>query len=98
MQNIYKDNFSELSPFLNSSSFDHEQRVTKSLSSSDMIPKTFSSNIDNILLDIEMSARLGLSLFMVMQNMYIISRKPCFSSAFIIVMLNRCGRFSCLSL
>lgn len=95
-QNLYKDNSPEMSPFLNSASFDHAQRVAKALSSSDMIPKAFSGNIANILLAMEMAARLGLSPLMVMQNMHIISGKPCFSSAFIIATLNRCGRFSSL--
>jgi hypothetical protein len=80
--------------FGNGANFEHSQRVAKMLSSSSLIPDIFKNNIQNTMIALEMSQRIGASPLMVMQNLYIIHGKPSWSSTFIISAIKACGRFS----
>jgi len=84
----------EESLFLDASSFDHAQRVAKMLSMSDLTPPQFKNNIQNCLIALELSSRLGCSPLATMQNLNIIHGRPSWSSQFIIACLNSCGKFS----
>lgn len=74
--------------------FDHAQRVAKMLSSSSLIPKEYQGNIQNTMIALEMSNRIGASPLMVMQNLYIVYGRPSWSSTFIIAAINSCRKFS----
>jgi len=76
--------------------FEHAQRVAKMLATSDLLPKAFQGNIQNIMIGMELANRIGASPLMVMQNLAIIHGKPSFSSTFIISAINTCGRFEAL--
>lgn len=85
---------SNLSVFSNIESFENAQRIAKMLASSSLVPKDYKDNIPNTMIAMEMSNRIGISPFMVMQNLDIIHGKPSWSSTFVIAVLNSCGRFS----
>ncbi len=74
-------------------SFENGQRIAKGLCSSDLVPQAYKGNIPNTMIALEMATRIGVSPFMVMQNLHIIQGKPSWSSTFIIASLNSCGRF-----
>ena len=74
--------------------FEHWQRVAKMLATSSIVPKAYSNNISNTMVAIELANRIGISPFMVMQNLDVIQGKPSWNSTFIIAALNSCGRFS----
>lgn len=78
----------------NSDNFDHAQRVAKMLSQSELIPKEYQGEIQNVMIALELSNRIGASPIMVMQNLSIIHGKPSWSSTFIIASLNSCKKFS----
>lgn len=84
----------EVSIFSNANIFEHWQRIAKMLSQSALVPNSYKGNIPNTLIALEISNRIGVSPFMVMQNMDIIHGKPSWSSTFIIAVINSCGRFS----
>lgn len=84
----------EQSSFGSALSFEHSQRVAKMLSSSTLVPKEFQGNIQNTLIALEMSNRIGASPLMVMQNLYIVHGKPSWSSTFIIAAINSSKKFS----
>lgn len=73
--------------------FEHAQRVAKMLAQSDLIPKEFKGNIQNVMIALEMANRIGASPLAVMQNLYIVHGKPSWSSTFIISAINSCKRF-----
>ena len=73
--------------------FEDGQRIAKALSSADLVPAAYKGNIPNTMIALEMANRIGVSPFMVMQNLDIIKGKPSWSSTFIISALNSCGRF-----
>jgi len=77
-----------------SSNFEHAQRVSQMLAKSELIPKEYQGKIQNIMIALELSARIGASPIMVMQNLYIVHGKPSWSSTFIIASLNACKKFS----
>ncbi len=79
--------------FQNLESFEHWQRVAKMISSSNIVPKNYQNNVANTMIAIELAQRIGISPFMVMQNLDIIQGKPSWNSTFIIAALNSCGRF-----
>jgi len=74
--------------------FEHAQRVAKMLCSSNLVPLDFQNNIQNTLIALEISNRIGASPLMVMQNLYIIHGKPSWSSSFIIAAINTSGKFT----
>lgn len=81
------------SMFSNIASFEDGQRIAKGLASSDLVPNAYKGNIPNTMIALEMATRIGVSPFMVMQNLDIIQGKPSWRSSFIIAALNSCGRF-----
>ena len=84
----------EQSTFGGAAQFEHSQRVAKMLSSSNLVPKDFQGNIQNTMIALEISNRIGASPLMVMQNLYIIHGKPSWSSSFIIAAINSSNKFS----
>lgn len=90
MSNIAK---TDSSIFSTIASFEDGQRIAKGLCSSDLVPQAYKGNIPNTMIALEMATRIGVSPFMVMQNLDIIQGKPSWRSSFIIAALNSCGRF-----
>lgn len=93
MSNLVK---TDNSIFSTISSFEDGQRIAKGLCSSDLVPQAYKNNIPNTMIALEMATRIGVSPFMVMQNLDIIQGKPSWRSSFIIAALNSCGRFKLL--
>lgn len=79
--------------FSTAEAFENGQRIAKLLSSSNLVPAAYQGNIPNTMVALEMATRIGISPFMVMQNLDIIQGKPSWNSTFIIAALNSCGRF-----
>lgn len=90
MSNLVK---TDSSIFSTIASFEDGQRIAKGLCSSDLVPAAYKGNIPNTMIALEMATRIGVSPFMVMQNLDIIQGKPSWRSSFIIAALNSCGRF-----
>ena len=78
--------------------FDEMQREAKILSSSDLVPDIYKGGtpkaIANCVIALQMSRKMNLDAFTVMNNMQIVRGKPSFSGKFNIAMLNSCGKFS----
>ena len=76
--------------------FEDAQRIAKALASSTLIPPQFQgqNGFANCLVALEISHRMRMSPFQVMQNLHIIHGRPSWSSQFIIGLINGCGRFS----
>jgi hypothetical protein len=76
--------------------FEDAQRIAKALASSTLIPPQFQGQqgFANCLVALEISHRMRMSPFQVMQNLHIIHGRPSWSSQFIIGLVNGCGRFS----
>lgn len=85
---------STLSVFSTEENFKNAMIMAEQLSKSDMIPATYKGKPENCVIALELSNRLKLSPFLVMQNMYIVQGKPAWSSSFIISCINGSGRFS----
>ncbi len=84
------------SAFSGIQAFEDAQRMAKSLASSTMVPPQFQGQqgFANCLVALEISHRMRMSPFVVMQNLHIIHGRPSWSSQFIIGLINGCGRFS----
>lgn len=72
------------SDYFNPQAFDHVQRVAKALSSSSIVPKEFQGSVSNCIVALEMSRRMNIEPFMVMQNLYIVHGRPSWKSEFVI--------------
>lgn len=82
-----------LSVFSGENNFKNALKMAQELSKSDIIPATYKGKPENCLIAIELSNRLKLSPFLVMQNMHVIQGRPSWSSTFIISCINASGRF-----
>lgn len=82
-----------LGVFGTSDNFKMAWQMSQALAQSTVVPNTFQNNPSNCLIAIEQSNRLGMSPFMVMQNLHIIQGKPSWSSKFLIAMINGSGKF-----
>jgi hypothetical protein len=76
--------------------FEDAQRIAKALASSTLIPPQFQgqNGFANCLVALEIAGRMNISPFLCMQHLHIIHGRPSWSSAFIIAMVNGCGRFT----
>lgn len=83
-----------LSVFSGEENFKNALTMAQELSKSDIIPATYKGKPENCLIAIELSNRLKLSPFLVMQNMHVIQGRPSWSSSFIISCINGSGRFN----
>jgi hypothetical protein len=84
------------SAFSGIQAFEDAQRMAKSLASSTLVPPQFQGQqgFANCLVALEISHRMKMSPFVVVQNLHIIHGRPSWSSQFIIGLVNGCGRFS----
>ncbi len=88
-----------ISPFSDIQCFEAAQRMARCLSASDLVPDTFQGEkkgTANCLIALELANRLRVSVFAVMQNMYVVHGRPAFSAQYIIAAVNACGRFSAI--
>lgn len=85
-----------ISPFHSINSFTDAWRMARCLSASSMVPDAFrgEEGTPNCMIALELASRLKTSIFMIMQNMYVIHGRPAFSSQFIIASIQACGRYS----
>lgn len=74
------------------------QRMAKMFSISSIVPETFrgEKNFGNCVIAVNMAQRMGADPLMVMQNMYIVSGNPAWSSKFMIATFNTCGRYDAI--
>jgi len=63
------------------------------LAQSDIIPKHFQGKTANCFLALEMSQRLSINFFELVNGLYVVHGSPAFSGAFTISMINRSGLF-----
>lgn len=86
-------------PFSSVSSFQAAWTMSRCLSMSSIVPMAFRGPDEgraNCMIALELASRLQVSVFMVMQHLYIIQGRPAFSSQFIIAAIQTCGRYSAL--
>ena len=84
----------EVSIFLDQQKFELAQRSAKALACSTMVPKEYQNNVANVLVALDLAARIGSPPMLVMQNLHIIHGKPGWSAKYLIGSFNACGRFS----
>lgn len=89
---------SGIQAFSSQDNFISAQRMAISLAASDIVPDVYKGKVANCLIALEMSARLNVSIMVIMLNVNIIYGKPSFSSTYIISAINSCGRFGSLLL
>jgi hypothetical protein len=74
--------------------FELAQRRAKVYAGSSMVPKHYQNNIGNVMIAENIARRMRADVLMVMQNLYIVSGTPAWSSQFLIATFNVCGRFA----
>lgn len=82
-----------LGTFGSSDNFTLAWQQAQMLSRSDLIPANYKNKPENVLIAVEQANRLGISPFMVMQNLFVIQGRPAWSSKFLIAMINGSGKF-----
>lgn len=78
----------EVSMFLNEQRFEFAQRIGKMLSASTMVPEHFRNNIGNCLIALNLSERLGIDVFGLMQTSYVVHGRPGFEAKLLIALFN----------
>jgi hypothetical protein len=76
------------------SNFELVQRQAKAYAASSLVPDRFRDNIPNVMIAMELSERIGISVFSVMKNIYFVGNSPSFMATFMIATVNGCGRFT----
>ena len=67
--------------------------AAKYIAGSDLTPPIFKNNLANSLIALEMINRTGLPALAVLQNLYVVKGKPCWSGAFCAALVNGSGLF-----
>ncbi|MDR2337711.1 MAG: recombinase RecT [Deltaproteobacteria bacterium] len=79
------------------SKFGSINEIINILSGSSIIPETYKKNKGDMMIALDIAMRQNISPLMVMQNLFIIKGRPCWSSQYIISVINSCGRFTHLN-
>lgn len=89
-------NEAPISPFTSVATFETAQRMAIMLSNSTLVPEPYQGQkgIANCVIALEMANRVGVSPFLIMQNMHVIQGRPSMSSQYLIAMINASGKFS----
>lgn len=74
--------------------FEVQQRMAQMYATSTIVPKTYSGNLGNCVIALDMAMRMQANPLMVMQNLYVVHGNPAFSSKFLIATINASGRFT----
>ena len=80
--------------FTSAASFQLLKQMALIFANSHIVPTLFKANPNNALIACHMAQRMGVDPLTVMQNLYIVQGKPCWSAQFVISLWNSCGRFS----
>jgi len=83
-----------INPFSSMDEFVAAQRIAKGLIQSTLVPKEYQDNLANVMVALELAARIGASPFAVMQNIDMIHGRPSWRATFLIATVNACGRFT----
>lgn len=78
----------QVSMFLNEQRFEFAQRIGKMLSASTMIPEHFRNNLGNCMIALNLSERLGIDVFGLMQTSYVVHGRPGFEAKLLIAVFN----------
>lgn len=68
-------------------------QLAKVYATSSMFPRVYQGNVGNCMVAIDFAKRMGISPFMVAQNLDIIQGNPSWKSTAAIALINNCGRF-----
>ena len=79
--------------YSSSDTFNLAYQMAKGLAQSTLVPQQFQNNPANCLIALEQANRLNISPLVCMQNLYVVSGKPSFSSSFIIGLINASGKY-----
>ena len=80
--------------FASQGNFEAAQRMARAMSTSSLVPEAYRNNIPNVLIAMELAARIGASVFAVMQNIDIIHGRPSWRATFLIATVNASARFT----
>lgn len=80
--------------FASQANFEGAQRMAKAMASSTLVPQAYQNNLPNVLIAMELAARIRASVFAIMQNIDIIHGRPSWRATFLIATVNACGRFT----
>ncbi len=80
--------------FLDMARFEAAQRVGTLLASSTMVPAQFQKNVANCVIALNLSERLRVDTFMMMQSMYVIKGRPGIEAKLAIALVEGTGRFT----
>ncbi|MRI57364.1 hypothetical protein D8770_26025 [Methylobacterium sp. DB1607] len=80
--------------FASPDKFEHAQRVARVFSESALVPNHFQGKLPNCLIALNIADRMGEDPLTVMQNLAIVSGKPCWQTQYMIARANKSGVFS----
>ncbi len=80
--------------YLDSNAMNKAYKTASILSRSDLMPEAYKGKPENVLIAMDIASRMGCSLSLVAQNLYIVKGKPAWSGQFCIAAVNSCGRFT----
>lgn len=83
-------------PFSDGKAFEHIQRVALMLSTCTMVPKEYQGKdkIGNCVIALDMAKRMGIGVFTVMQNLYVVYGNPSWKSSYVISAINTNSKFN----
>lgn len=85
-----------IDPFSDAKNFEHIQRVGLMLSSCTMVPKEYQGKdkVGNCVIALDMAKRMGIGVFTVMQNLYVVYGNPSWKSSYVISAINTNSKFN----
>lgn len=73
--------------------FNQLLRAATMLSKAAIIPQNYQNRPQDCFVALEMASRMNISPMIVMQNMYVVKNKPCWSGQACMMLIGNCGKF-----
>jgi hypothetical protein len=80
----------------NAEKFAHMQRVSNLFAASSLVPSHFAGNMPDCFVAANLAERLGVDIFALMQNIYVVHGRPALTGQMITALINKSGLFSTL--
>jgi hypothetical protein len=81
------------SVFMSAKSFADAKEMATGLAKSTLVPEAYQNNVDNVMVALELSHRMQMGVFAVMQNLDVVKGTPRFRDQFAIALVNASPKF-----
>lgn len=80
--------------YMDGNSLNKAYKNAQIIASSSLMPDAYAKHPENVLIAMDIASRTNYGLMMVMQNLYVVKGRPCWSGQFCLAAIKGCGKYT----